>query len=628
MPRNRRQFLLSLGSVASAYCHSTYSAPPTPTIEDIFDFVVVGSAAGAVVAVRLLEAGFSVAVIEAGGQHESDNYRIPAFHLKSSEDPTYNWNFYVQHYTARNLHGRRYVNDKGGMLYPRASTLGGCTAHHAMLALLPEPRDWQHISDVSHDKSWSPSFMQRYEKKVREWLPIEQTSPALLLKDHTLSRVITAATLETGTPSRLLQMLPNFNPGHIDTLNKFGLDPNANPHLEGLFMVPQTTRDGRRYGTRERLKEAQTRFPSKLKIFTETLATKVLMTEHGASGKRRAAGVETLTGSHLYRADPLARDRNTATLPGRRQVIRARHEVILAGGAFNSPQLLQLSGIGPAGLLKEHGIKQCIDLPGVGMNLQDRYEVSVVTEFDKRHDILANCSFGGIDDPCLAAYDSEQANRVYASNGLLVGIKKRPTQSPSPEMFIFGSPSHFEGYEPGFSKKAVATGSAFTWAILKGYTENTSGTVQIKSSDPSETPNINFRYFDDGRGGEDDLRAVREGIDLARKINKRSRGMAWFDGRRDKELVPGENIRGKAALNQFIRREAWGHHASCSNKIGSNEDPYAVVDSQCKVFGSSNLRVVDASVFPRIPGLFIVLPLYILAEKIAEDIVNHYRRGA
>ncbi len=629
MPFDRRSFLKAMGACALGSSTMGQRAGASIGTSEIlgeeFDFVVVGSGAGGgVVATRLVEAGFSVAVIEAGDAHENDNYRVPAFHLKSSADPTFNWNFPVQHYSEKSQHGKRYMHQQGGMLYPRAATLGGCTAHHAMLVLLPHARDWQLMADSCRDKSWSPLLMERYFDRVKEWLPVEKTSPALLMKDHTLSRVVTAAALETNPAQRLMKMLPNLNPGHVDALRQFSLDPNSDGDLEGLFMVPQSTDNGKRYGTRERLLDVQRKYPRRLKIFINTLVSKVLLDENDSAGERRALGVEVIQRDHLYQADPLWRAIEQATIPELKKTIRARREVILSGGAFNSPQLLQLSGIGPASLLRRNAITPKVDLPGVGENLQDRYEVAVVTEFSKKHDILADCTFGGPDDPCMAEYDGGGANRTYSTNGLLVGIKKRSAQSTHPDLFVFGSPSEFEGYEPGFADKAVASGRAFTWAVLKGYTSNTSGSVRIRSASPFQTPNINFRYFDDGRGGETDLAAVREGIALARKINQRARGLQWLDGRQDQETVPGPAMTSKAALNEHIRREAWGHHASCSNKMGADDDPMAVVNSECKVRGTSNLRVIDASVFPRIPGLFIVLPLYILAEKAVADILHSH----
>ncbi|HRW08157.1 MAG TPA: GMC family oxidoreductase, partial [Caldilineaceae bacterium] len=253
----------------------------------------------------------------------------------------------------------------------------------------------------------------------------------------------------------------------------------------------------------------------------------------------------------------------------------------------------------------------------------DRYEVSVVTEYDQDFTIAGACTFGEEDDPCLDEYYSDSPNRTYASNGLIVGIKKRYSKGREhPELFVFGSPGRFEGYVPGFARHGVERKNFFTWAILKGYSQNDTGTVRLRSADPTDVPAINFRYFDDGRAGDYDLDAVKEGLELARSINGRARRLGWLDQNKDHETFPGPGITSDAQIKEFIKKEAWGHHASCSNKMGTPDDPMAVVDAQCKVYGTSNLRVVDASVFPKIPGLFIVLPLYILAEKASDAILR------
>jgi choline dehydrogenase len=160
--------------------------------------------------------------------------------------------------------------------------------------------------------------------------------------------------------------------------------------------------------------------------------------------------------------------------------------------------------------------------------------------------------------------------------------------------------------------------------VLKGHTRNRAGQVNLKSANPREATEINFRYFDDAPGvpaehWQEDLESVREGVEFVRRMNRDS-------GLKDvleEEVVPGETFSSREALNGFIKKEAWGHHASCTCKIGPRTDPMAVVDGKFRVHGVSNLRVVDASVFPEIPGLFIVSAIYMIGEKAADDILNH-----
>lgn len=597
-----------------------------------YDYIVIGSGAGGgPVAANLARAGYEVLVLEAGGMEAHDPvYSVPAWHLLASEDPRMNWNFFVKHYTDRARHGRRFVEDEGGMLYPRASTVGGCTAHHVMLTLYPENRDWDDIVALTGDRSWNSYNMRRYFERVKRWLPIEGLEPSLALEDRVVARLATAAALETGLAGRALDLDFDLNRFSVGGLNL--LDPNDLSHIdalrEGLYTIPQSTEDGERRGARERLLGTMQAHPDRLFMQTHALVERLAL-ERQPDGTLRALGVDFLHRPHLYEADPM---REPVPPVGRRGGFRhhvtARREVIVAAGAFNSPQLLMLSGIGPADHLRRHGIPARLDLPGVGENLQDRYEVSVVTEFDRPFDLARDCTFGEGEDPCLDAYRTQPANRLYASNGLIAGVKKRFSRGRAhPEMFVFCSPGRFEGYEPGFAQKGLMNRNFFTWAILKGYAQNDIGTVRLRSADPTAAPDINFRYFNDGEGGDYDLDAVQEGLELARAINERAASMGWLDAARGEEVFPGPGITSKADLRDFIRKEAWGHHASCSNKLGHADDPKAVVDPRFKVRGTANVRVVDASVFPKIPGLFIVLPVYMIAEKASDDILRDAAGG-
>jgi choline dehydrogenase-like flavoprotein len=155
----------------------------------------------------------------------------------------------------------------------------------------------------------------------------------------------------------------------------------------------------------------------------------------------------------------------------------------------------------------------------------------------------------------------------------------------------------------------------FTWAILKAHTRNTAGTVTLRSADPAEVPDIDFRYFDQGSpGGDEDLDEVVWGIEFVRRMAHRS-------GMTASELVPGEAVGTHEELREFVRTHAWGHHASCTCKIGRDDDPMAVLDGSLRVRGAQNLRVVDASVFPRIPGYFIVTPTYMISEKASDAVL-------
>ena len=156
-----------------------------------------------------------------------------------------------------------------------------------------------------------------------------------------------------------------------------------------------------------------------------------------------------------------------------------------------------------------------------------------------------------------------------------------------------------------------------TWAVLKAHTINTGGTVKLRSADPRERPDINFHYFDEGNDErQEDLESVVDGIEFVRETTAHIQHLI------EEEEAPGKDKTSREHLRQFVKDNAWGHHASCTCKIGTRDDPRAVLDTNLRVYGTQGLRVVDASVFPKIPGFFIVSSVYMVAEKAAEVILK------
>jgi choline dehydrogenase-like flavoprotein len=342
------------------------------------------------------------------------------------------------------------------------------------------------------------------------------------------------------------------------------------------------------------------------------LATRILFDD-----RQRAIGVEYQKGERLYRADPRA-----SAADGERRTAFAAREVILAGGTFNTPQLLMLSGVGPRDALARHGIAAVVPLEGVGKNLQDRYEVAVENrmKFDSWK-MLEGAAFNN-SDPQYKEWAAKR-DGVYTTNGAILSVIARSmADRPVPDLFCYALLATFSGYKPGYSGKLAANPNCLTWVILKGHTNNTGGDVNLRSANPRDVPAINFRYFEEGtdtRG--DDLKAVVEGIRLVRKLTA---GL-----KKDliaKEESPGEELQSQKDLEQFVRNRAWGHHASGTCAIGARERG-GVLSSDFKVHGTVGLRVVDASVFPRIPGLFIASAIYMIGEKAAEVIIADAKKA-
>jgi choline dehydrogenase len=601
------------------------------------EYVVIGSGAGGgPLAANLARAGHKVVLMEAGDAEDGPNYEVPAFHPLATEDPTLSWAYYVRHYTDQRQQERdsKFVAAKNGIFYPRAGTLGGCTAHHAMITVTADAADWDGIAGLTGDASWRSENMRTYFQRLERcqyrgapqdpfndpsrhgyqgWLTTQINSPLLLARDAQLREVVLGAINGAGLPAL-------FGP-----LLAAGLDPNdwraERNGRSGIYNIPVSIRRARRAGTREYIQATARALPNNLAVKTHALVTRILFEG------RRAVGVEYLEGAHLYRADPNASASGPELAP--RQQLRAAREVILAAGAFNSPQLLKLSGIGPSDELARFGIPSLIDLPGVGRNLQDRYEATVVTRMHADFPLLRACSFrvpgaGQPADPCYAEW--LRGGGVYATNGAVLGVIRRsvPMRSTA-DLFVFGIPGYFRGYFPGYSQ-AVRDKNFFTWAILKAHTRNTAGTVKLRSADPRDTPEINFHYFVEGNDtlGED-LASVVAGIGFARRMNAR---LYRPDGPAEEEVLPGPAVASTEALARYVADQAWGHHASCTCRMGPPGDPTAVVDSRFRVYGTQGLRVVDASVFPRIPGFFIVTPIYMISEKASDVILADARESA
>jgi len=357
-------------------CRLSYAA--LAMTDTSYEYVVVGSGpGGGTLAARLAEAGRRVLLLEAGGDpHELEgsdavggsnrlpaDYDVPAFHAFASENDAMAWHFFVGHHDDKSLERRdpNFVDRFGGRVvdgfyYPRAGTLGGCSAHNAMIFVAPHNVDWDRLAEATGDPTWGASHMRLYFERVedcryrpvsrwlgklginpsrhgwRGWLPTEVCVPRAALDDERLDTLLVGALVEAlkedGASLDRLRMLAK---GAFD-----GNDWRIAKHNDvGARVTPLTTNRHVRVGSRERVRDVQRRFPDRLTVQLNALATRVLFDD-----QNRAIGIEYQKGARLYRAHSRPSDQSGTTLHA-----YASREVILSGGAFNSPQLLILSGI-------------------------------------------------------------------------------------------------------------------------------------------------------------------------------------------------------------------------------------------------------------------------------------------
>ncbi|KUJ09085.1 putative GMC oxidoreductase [Mollisia scopiformis] len=633
------------------------------TVLEDYDYIVVGSGAGGgPLAARLAIYGQKVLLLEAGDDEGTTPYEsIPALYPAASEYAPMSWDFFSRHYpndtreglnlkaTYETPEGTTYIgldppagSTLKGIWYPRAATLGGCATHNAMITMYPFEEDWSLIQNLTGDASWAPENMVQYWQRIERneyllnttnatalghgfdgWLGTSEMPLSLVEADPQMLAMLNATnTVINGPPVSDLSdesQLESIFPLDMNTLYP---DRDA---TQSLYRLPAAVSDGVRSSPRNfLLATANATFADGTRMYhldirTHALVTKIRFSEFTSGDEPRAIGVDFLDGESLYSADP--RSGNSTGTPG---AVNATKEVIISAGTFNTPQLLKLSGVGPRDELESFNISVVADLPGVGANLLDHYEISTVVEFNTSFALLEDCTWlSTADDPCYIQYTTNATDRGPYATTLVpaAALLKSSIAAGRRDTFVFGGPFNFRGYFQGYAELAVADTFHWTWSILKAHENDFAGTVTLKSTNPLDTPNIDFNFFDAGTtaGGADelDIRPLVEAIQWTRDIYG-NLSSTYQDFVEDQ---PGASVTSTDEIKDYIKNQAWGHHAMGTARMKNSSDPTAVVDSHFRVWGIQGLRIVDASIFPQMPGFFPITSVYMIGEKAADVIV-------
>jgi choline dehydrogenase len=528
-----------------------------------FDYIIVGAgSAGCVLANRLTADGkYSVLLLEAGPKDTNLWIHVPLGYGKLFKAKTVNWMYQTE--PEPGLDGR-------SIFQPRGKVLGGSSSINGLLYVRGQHEDYDRWRQRGNS-GWGFDDVLPYFKKAENQqrgaddyhggdgpLPVSD-----LGHPDPLSAAFIAAAAESGLP-----LNPDFN----------------GAAQEGAGFFQTTTRHGRRASTAVAyLRPAKGR--KNLQVETSALAQRILF------DGRRAVAVE-------YRK------------AGVKRTARARKEILVSSGAYNSPQLLQLSGVGPGDLLRKHGIGVVLDAPGVGNDLQDHMQVRIVMSCTKK--ITLNDIINHPLRRMLAGvhYAALRKGPLTIAAGTSGAFFKTSPRLASPDIQI-----HFLPFSTDKMGEKLHSFSGFSASVCQLRPESR-GSLRIKSADPAVAPEIRINYL----ATETDRTANVEGLKILRKILQAPALKPYVV----EEVEPGVKVATDEELLSFCRqRGSTVYHPTSTCRMGN--DPLAVVDQRLKVRGIEGLRVIDASVMPDLVSGNTNAPVIMIAEKASDMILQDAR---
>lgn len=527
-----------------------------------YDFIIIGGgSAGCVLAERLSACGnYQVCLLEAGPKDRHWSIHLPLAVIELMKSKTLNWQFNSEQENSQN--NRSIFN-------PRGKVLGGSSSINAMLYVRGQKEDYDHWAELGNTQ-WSFDKVLPYfkstEHQERGESDYHGVNGALNVADSR-SQITIGSDFISAAHSAGYPLNDDFNSRQQEGIGYYQVtQKNGQRHsAAAAFLTPNLTR-------------------SNLTIITDALVEKIIIED------KKAIGV-------------------TFKRKGKAQQIFANNEILLSAGAFNSPQLLMLSGIGPKAELAQHNIALVHELAGVGQNLQDHVDIMVVNQ-TKRTDVLAY-------RPKASLWFMNQARQYFnKKRGLLTstvaetgGFIKSDSELDRPDLQLHFIPAAMDDHGRN-NKMLLNYGISLHTCLLR---PKSRGSVSLFGNKPNFHPKIKLNMLSD----PDDQKIMIKAVKIARNIFTKSPLSEDINN----EILPGRNCQSDEELLAFVKEKANTiYHPIGTCKMGN--DDMAVVDQNLKVHGIQQLRVVDASIMPTLISGNTNAPTIMIAAKIADDILK------